>query len=199
MKTEPGILGLFVVVVLSLSCVQLFATPWTAACQASLSLTTSWSLPKFMSIASVVPSSHLKLWRYLFLLTLIFPRSGTFPMSQLFTSDNPNTVASPLASVFLWSIQGLFPSRLTSLISLLSKGLSGVFSKTTVWRHQFFWCSAFFMAHLSWPYVTTGTTIALTIRTFVGRVISLFFNTLSRLVTAFLCLLLLTTEVTTGQ
>ena len=199
MKTKPGILGLFVVVVLSLSCVQLFATPWTAACQASLSLTISWSLPKFMSLASVVPSSHLKLWRSLFLLTLIFPRSGTFPMSQLFTSDNPNTLVSPLASVLLWSIQGLFPSRLTGLISLLSKGLSGVFSKTTVWRHQFFWCSAFFMVHLSWPYVTTGMTIALTILTFVGRVISLFFNTLSRLVTAFLCLLLLTTEVTTGQ
>ena len=128
-----------------------------------------------------------------------FPASGTFPMSQLFTSDNQNTGVSPLASVLPRGIQGLFSSRLTGLISFLSKGLSRIFSSITVWRHQFFWHSAFFMVQLSWPYVTTEMTIALTIQTLVGRVMSLLFNTLSRFVIAFLCLLLLTTEVMTGQ
>ena len=66
---------------------------------------------------------------------LSFPASGTFPMSQLFTSDDQNTEASAL--VLPTSIQGWFPLRMTGLI-LLSKGLSGVFSSTTVWRHQFF-------------------------------------------------------------
>ena len=66
------------------------------------------------------------------------PASGTFPVSWLFTSDDQNTGASASASVFPMSIQGWFPLRLTGLISLLSKGLSRVFSSTTVWRHQFF-------------------------------------------------------------
>ena len=67
-----------------------------------------------------------------------FPVSGTFPMSWLFASDDQNTGVSASASVLLISIQGWSPLRLTGLISLLSKGLSGVFSSTTVWRHQFF-------------------------------------------------------------
>ena len=67
-----------------------------------------------------------------------FPASGTFPMSQVFASDNQNTGISTSASVFPTSIQGWFPLRLTGLISLLSKGLSGVFSSTIVQRHQFF-------------------------------------------------------------
>ena len=67
-----------------------------------------------------------------------FPASGTFPMSQLFTSDDQNTRVSALATVLPMSIQGWFPLRLTSLISLLSMGLSGVFSSTTVQRHQLF-------------------------------------------------------------
>ena len=67
-----------------------------------------------------------------------FPASGTFPMSHLFASDDQNTRASASASVLPMSFQGWFPLRLTALISLLSKGLSGVFSSTTVWRHQFF-------------------------------------------------------------
>ena len=102
------------------------------------------------------------------------------PTSQLFASDDQNTWAS--ASILPVSIQGWFPLRLTGLISLLSKGLSGVFSSTTVWSHQFF----VFMVQVSQLYVTTGKTIALTIRSFVGRVISLLFNTLSRFVIAFL-------------
>ena len=67
-----------------------------------------------------------------------FPGSGSFSMSQLFTSDDQNIGASASASVLPMSIQGWFPLRLTGLISLLSKGISRVFSSTTVWRHQFF-------------------------------------------------------------
>ena len=83
------------------------------------------------------------------------------------------------------SIQGWFPLRLTGLISLLSKGLSGVFSSTSL-KASILWCSAFLMVQLSQVHVTTGKTIALTIWTFVDRVMSLLFNTLSRFVIAFL-------------
>ena len=93
------------------------------------------------------------------------------------------------------NIQDGFPLGLTDLIFLQSKRLSRVFSNTTVQKHQFFgaqlslsilWYSAFFIVQLSHPYVTTGKTIALTRQTFAGKVMSLLFNTLSRLVTAFL-------------
>ena len=84
------------------------------------------------------------------------------------------------------NIQGLFPLVLTGLISLLSKGLSRVFSSTIVRRHQFFGTQVFFIAQLSHPYVTTGKTISLTIQIFVGKVMSLLFNVLSRFVIAFL-------------
>ena len=123
----------FVVVVESPNCVQFFVTSWTAAHQASTSLTISQSLPKFMSIASVMPYSHLILW-----CPRSFPASGTFPMSQLFISNDQNTGASTSASILLMSFQSWFPLKLTGLISWLSKGLSEVFSSTTVQRHQFF-------------------------------------------------------------
>ena len=84
------------------------------------------------------------------------------------------------------NIWGWFSSGLTGLISLLSKGLSRVFSNTTVQKHQFFSNSAFFLVQLSHLYVTTGKTIALTIQTFVSKVMYLLFNTLSRFVIAFL-------------
>ena len=119
-------------------CVRPFATPWTATCQASLSLTISRSSTKFMSIALVMPSSHLILWHSLPFCSQSFPASGTFPLSQLFTSSDQNTGASASASVLPVSFQGWFPLRLTGLISSLSRGLSGVFSSTTVPRHQFF-------------------------------------------------------------
>ena len=112
-----------------------------------------------------------------------FPASGTFPMSHLFVSDDESTGASASVSVLPVNIQGWSPLRLTGLISLLSKGLSGVFSSTTVWRHQFF---CLFKVQLSQPYMTHGNTIALTIGIFVGRVMSLLFNALSRFVIAFL-------------
>ena len=111
--------------------VLLLATPWTAARQASLSLTISWSLPKFMFIALVMPSNHLILWYSLLLLPLIFPSIRTFPMSDLFASDDQNTGASASASILPVNNQGWSPWRLTGLISLLSKGLSEVFSSPT--------------------------------------------------------------------
>ena len=122
------------VVVQSLRLVQLFATTWTAARQASLSITISWSLPKFMSIESVIPSSHhplLPSFPFAFNLS-----AASFPVSQLFTSGGQSIGAS--ASVLPMNIQGWFPLGLTGLISLLSKGLLRVFSSTTFWRHQFF-------------------------------------------------------------
>ena len=92
----------------SLSRVQLFATPWTAACQASLSNTNSWSLHKLMSIESVMPSNHLILCRHLLLLPSIFSNSGSFQMSQLFASGGQNIGASASASVLPMDIQGWF-------------------------------------------------------------------------------------------
>ena len=159
------------------------ATPWITACQASLSLTISRSLPKFMSIASVMPSSHLILCTLFSFCPQSFPAPGIFPISRQFASDDQNTGASASASVLPVNIQHWSPLRLTGLISLLSKGLAGVFSSTTVWRHQFFgillslWSSSH---NHTWP---LGT---LTTRTFVGRVMSLLFNTLPRFVIAFL-------------
>ena len=141
-----------------------------------------------MFIALVMPSSHLILWCPL-LLPSIFSSIRDFPVSQLLESDDQNTGASALASVLPTSIQGWFPLRLTGLISLLSKGPSGVFSSPTVWRHQFFGVlQNLFMVQLSQPYVTTGETIALTIWTFVSSLdyMDLLFSTLSRFVIAFL-------------
>ena len=109
-------------VVHSLSHVCLFATPWTrAAHQASLSSTVSWSLPRFMPIELVMLSNHLTLC-FPLLLPQSFLPSESFPMSQLFISDGQSIGAS--ASVLQMTIQGWFPLRLTSLISLQSKGLS---------------------------------------------------------------------------
>ena len=106
-----------------------------------------------------------------------FPASGTFPMSHLCSSDDQNTGASASASVLPVNIQGWSPLRLTGLIALLSKGLSGVLQHHSS-KASILWYSAFFMVQLSQPYVTTGKTIALTIQTFVSRVMSLIFNTL---------------------
>ena len=93
---------------------------------------------------------------------------------------------SASASVLPVNTQDLSPSGWTGWISLQSKGLSRVFSNTTVQKHQFFWHSAIFTVQLSHPYMTTGKTIPLTRRTFVGKVMSLLFNMLSRLVITFL-------------
>ena len=117
---------------------------------------------------------------------LSFPVSGSFPISWLFTSGGRSSKASASVSIIPVNIPGWFPLGLTGLISLLSKELLRVFSSTTVWRHQFFSTQHFslFSSHIhTWLLVKT---IALAQKTFVGKVMSLVFNTLSRFVTAFL-------------
>ena len=120
----------------SLSPVQLFATPWIAARQASLTITNSRSLPKLMSIESVMPSSHLILCHPLLLLSPIPPSTGSFPMSQLLPSGGQNIGVS--ASVLPKNTQDWSPLGWTGWISLQSKRISRDFSNTTVQKHQFF-------------------------------------------------------------
>ena len=112
------------------------------------------------------------------------PPSGYFQMGWLFTSGGQNIVAS--ATLLPMNIQDWFPLGLTGLISSLSKGLSRVFSNITVQKGSILRGSAFFTVQLSHPYMTTGKTIVLTKWTVVGKVVSLLFNMLSRLVIAFL-------------
>ena len=114
----------------------LTATPWTTACQASLSFTISQSLFKLMSTESVMISNHLILCCPLLLLPSIFPSITNFSMSWLFPSSGQIIGAS--ASVIPMNIQGWFPFRLTSLIFLLFKWVSRIFSITTIQKHQFF-------------------------------------------------------------
>ena len=102
-----------------------------------------------------------------------FLASGSFPMSRLCISGGQSIGTSASASVLPVNIQGWFPLGLSGLISLPSKGLSKVFSSTTTWKLQ---CSTFFTVQLSHPHMTTGKTIALTRWTFVGKVMSLLFN-----------------------
>ena len=118
-----------------LSRVWLLATPWTAACQASLSITNSRSLLTLMSIELVMPSNHLCFFFFSSCLQF-FSTSGSFLMSQLFTSGGPSIEAS--ASVLPMNIQGWFPLGLTGWISLQSRELSRVFSHTTVQKRQSF-------------------------------------------------------------
>ena len=127
-----------------LSRAQFFTTPWTAACQASLSSIISQSLLKFMSIDLVMPLNHLIFCFPLLLLPSIFPSIRVFPLSQLFASGAQSTGASALASVLPMNIQVRFPLGLADLISMQSKGLSGVFFSTTVWKHQFFSTQPFY-------------------------------------------------------
>ena len=147
----------------------------------SLSFTISWSLLKLMSIELVMPSNHLVLCCPLLLCLQSFPTSGSFPMSQLFTSGDQSIRALASVSVLPVNIQGWFPLGLTGLISLLFKGLFECLlqyhnSKASILQH-----SAFFMVWLS-PFLTTGKAIAVTIWTFEGKVMSLLFN-VSRFVT----------------
>ena len=132
-----------------------------------------WCHPTISS--SVIPSSHLQ----------SFPASGSYQMSQFFPSGDQSIGVSASASVLSMNIQDWFPLGWTGWISLQCKGLSRVFSnhssKASTLRR-----SAFFIVQLSHLYMTTGKTTALTRRTFVGKVMSLLFNMLSRLVIAFL-------------
>ena len=121
-----------------LSHVQLSATQWTTACQPPLSSTISRNLLKFMSIEPVMPSNQLILCHPLSFCLRSFPESGSFPLSQLFTSGGQSTETSTSMSVLPMNIQGWFPLGFTSLISLKSKGCLRVFSNTTVRKHLFF-------------------------------------------------------------
>jgi len=138
-----------------------------------------------VSIESVMLSKHLIVCSFFSSCPQSFPKSGSFPLSQLCTSCGQSIDASTSASVLPMNIQGWFPLGLSDLISLQYKGQSRSspvpqFSKASVLQ-----CSAFFMAKLSHRYMTTGKTVTLTRQTFFGKVISLLFNTLSMFVIGF--------------
>ena len=170
----------------SLSWVWLLVTSWIAAHQASLSITNSWSPPEthVHQVSDAIQPSH----------PLSSPSPPAPNLSQhqgLFKwVSSLHQVASfgvaALASVLPMNIQDWFLLGLVCLISLQSRGLSRVFSNTTVWKHQVLWHSAFFVVQLSHPHMTTGKTIALARWTFVGRVMLLLFNMLPLSVIAFL-------------
>ena len=168
-------------------------TPRTATCQASLSITNSRSLLKLMAIESVMPSNHLILCLPLLLCLQSFPASGSFPVSQFFTSGGQSIGVSASASVLPMNTQDWFPLGWIGWIFLPSKGLSRDFFNTTVQKHQFFGTqlSSWSNSHIhTWLLEKTTSTRW----TFVGKVMSLLFNMLSRLVIAFLprskCLLI---------
>ena len=169
----------------SLSHVQLFATPWTAACQTSLSITNSCNLLKLMSIKSVMPSNHVILCH-----PLLLPPS-IFPSIRVFSSESVLCIRWPEDWSFSFSISpsneysGLISFRMDWLGLLAVQGtlkslLQHHGSKASVLQR-----SALFMVQLSHPYMTTGKTIVLTRCTFFGKVMSLLFNMLSRLVIIF--------------
>ena len=169
-----------------LSRVRLFVTPWTATCQASLSITNSWSLLKLMSIELVIPSNYLILCCPLLFLPSIFLSI------TVFSNESVPCIRWPRYWRFSFSISpsneysGLISFRMDWLVLLavqrtLECLLQNHSSKTLVLQ-----CSAFFIVQLSHPYMTTGKTIVLTRWTFVGIVMSLLFNMLSRLVITFL-------------
>ena len=160
-----------------LSCVRLFATPWTEARQTSLSVTNSGSLLKLMSIESVMPSNHLILY---FHPLLLFP--SVLPSIRVFSNESVLHIRWPKYWSFSFNISpsneqsGLISFRVDWLDLLAVQGtlkslLQHHSSKASILR-----CSAFFIIQLSYPYMTTGKTIALTRWTFVGKVMSLLFN-----------------------
>ena len=166
----------------SLSHVRLFAIPWTAACQDSLSITNSQSLLKLMSTESVMPSNHLILCHPLLLLPSIFHSIRVFFSESALHIRWPSTGVSALASEYSELISFRMDwLDLLSVQGILKNLLQHHSSKASMLR-----CSAFFIIQLSHPYTSTGKTIALTRRTFVGKVMYLIFNMLSRLVIIFL-------------
>ena len=155
-----------------LSSVQLFATPWIAACQASLSITNSRSSLRLMSIESVMPSSHLILCHPLLLLPQIPPSIRVFSNESTLRMRWPKYWSFSFSIIPSKGIPGLISFRIDWLVLLAVQGtlkslLQYHSSKASILR-----CSAFFAVQLSHPYMTTGKTIALTRRTFVGKVIN---------------------------
>ena len=170
----------------SLSRVRLFVTPCIAARQASLSITNSQSLPKLMSIELVMPSNHLILCRPLLLLSSILPSIRVFP------NESALCIRWPKYWNFSFNISpsnehpGLISFRMNWLDLLAGQGTFKSLLQHHSSKASILWRSAFFIVELSHPYMTTGKTIALTRQTFVGKVMSLLFNMLSRLVITFL-------------
>ena len=177
----------------SLSHVQLFATPWTAAYQASLSITNSWSLLYLMSIELVMLSNHL-----IFCRPLLLP--SIFPIIRVFSNESVFCIRRPKYWSFSFSISpsneysGLISFRMDWFYLLAVPGTLQSLLQHHSSKASVLWCSVFFTVQLSHPYMTTGETISLTRWTFVGQVRSLLFNMLSSLVIAFLprntCLLI---------
>ena len=159
----------------SLSRVWLFATPWTAACQASLSITNSQSLLKVTSIESVMPSNHLILCHPLLLLPSIFPSI------RVFSNESVLHIRWSKYWSFSFSISpcnkysGLISFRMDWLDLLAVQGILKSLFQHRDSKASILQCSAFFMDQLSHPYMTTGKTIALIRWTFVGKVMSLLF------------------------
>ena len=170
----------------SLSRVRLFATPWTAGRQTSLSITNSRSLLKLMYIESVMPYNHFILCCPLLLLPSIFPNI------RVFSNESVLHIGWPRYWNFSFSIcpsnehSGLISFRMDWLDLLAVQGTLKSLLQHHSSKASVLLCSAFFIVQLSYPYMTTGKTISLTRWTFVGKVMSLLFNMLSRLVIAFL-------------
>ena len=170
----------------SFSRIWLFVTPWTAAHQASLSITNSRSLPKLMSIELVMPSNHLILCHPLLLLPLIFPNI------RVFSNESALHIRWPKYWSFSFNISPsneypvLVSFRMDWLDLLAVQGtLKSLFQHHTS-KASILLCSAFFIAQVSYPFMSTRKTTALTRQTFVGKIMSLLFNMLSRLVITFL-------------
>ena len=163
-----------------------FVIPWTAARQASLSINNSWSLLKLMSIESVMPSNHLILRQPLLLLPSIFPSI------RVFSNELALHIRWPKYWSFSFNISasnehsGLISFRMDWLDLLAVQGTLKSLLQNLSSKASILWRSAFFIVQLSHPYTTTGKTIALTRQTLVGKVMSLLFNVLSRLVITFL-------------
>ena len=151
--------------------------------KASLSFTISWSLLKLMSIESVIPSNHLILCRPLLILPCIFPSIRVFSNESALCIRWPKYWSSSFSISPSNEYSGLISFGLTGLICL---AIQGTLKSLLHYQASILWGSAFFMIQVSHLYVTTGKTTALTIQTFVGQVMSLFFNMLSRFVIAFL-------------
>ena len=168
-----------------LSCVQLFVTPSTAARQASLFITNSQSLPKLMFIESVMQSNHLILCHPLFLPSI-------FPSIRVFSNESALHIRWPKYWSFSFNISpsnehsGLISFRMDWLDLLAVHGTLKSLLQHHSSKASILWCSAFFIVQFSHPCMSTGKTIALTRQTFVGKVMSLLFNMLSRLVITFL-------------
>ena len=162
-----------------LSCVRLFVTPWTAAHQASLSITHSQSLLKLMFIESVMPSNHLILCHSLLLLPSIFPSIRVFSNESVLPIRWPKYWSFSISISPSNEYAGLISFRMDWLDLLAVQGTLKSLLQHNSSKASILQCSAFIIVQFSHPYGTTGKTIALTRQSFVGKVMSLLFNMLS--------------------